>query len=103
MAVAFIRVFGWLAYAVIKLRERIDPDETGVYLGQCAQYCGVQHATMPLGVYAGGVHRDLVDDLHTGERGLAFMLSSLNRLRGGILSRRLVTVYRGLTWPNFCA
>jgi cytochrome c oxidase subunit II len=29
----------------------IDPHETGVYLGQCAQYCGVQHAKMLLRVY----------------------------------------------------
>jgi cytochrome c oxidase subunit 2 len=30
----------------------IDPREPGVYLGQCAQYCGVQHAKMLLRVYA---------------------------------------------------
>jgi cytochrome c oxidase subunit II len=29
----------------------IDPRETGIYLGQCAQYCGVQHAKMLLRVY----------------------------------------------------
>ncbi|HEY6766214.1 MAG TPA: cytochrome c oxidase subunit II [Candidatus Sulfotelmatobacter sp.] len=29
----------------------IDPKETGVYLGQCAQYCGTQHAKMLLRVY----------------------------------------------------
>jgi len=29
----------------------IDPEQTGVYLGQCAQYCGVQHAKMLLRVY----------------------------------------------------
>jgi len=29
----------------------IDPEETGLYLGQCAQYCGVQHAKMLLRVY----------------------------------------------------
>ena len=28
----------------------IDPHETGVYLGQCAQYCGTQHAKMLLKV-----------------------------------------------------
>jgi cytochrome c oxidase subunit 2 len=28
----------------------IDPHETGVYLGQCAQYCGTQHAKMLLRV-----------------------------------------------------
>src|ERR1700676_1762608 len=29
----------------------IDPHEVGVYVGQCAQYCGTQHAKMLLGVY----------------------------------------------------
>jgi cytochrome c oxidase subunit II len=29
----------------------IDPHETGVYVGQCAQYCGTQHAKMLLRVY----------------------------------------------------
>jgi cytochrome c oxidase subunit II len=29
----------------------IDPHETGVYLGQCAQYCGIQHAKMLIRVY----------------------------------------------------
>jgi cytochrome c oxidase subunit II len=29
----------------------IDPHRTGVYLGQCAQYCGTQHAKMLLRVY----------------------------------------------------
>src|ERR1700693_2518308 len=29
----------------------IDPHETGVYLGQCAQYCGTQHAKILLRVY----------------------------------------------------
>jgi cytochrome c oxidase subunit 2 len=29
----------------------IDPNETGLYLGQCAQYCGTQHAKMLLRVY----------------------------------------------------
>ena len=29
----------------------IEPRETGVYLGQCAQYCGTQHAMMLLRVY----------------------------------------------------
>src|SRR6267142_6632861 len=28
----------------------IDPSQTGVYLGQCAQYCGTQHAKMLLRV-----------------------------------------------------
>ena len=30
----------------------IDPEAPGLYLGQCAQYCGVQHAKMLLRVYA---------------------------------------------------
>jgi cytochrome c oxidase subunit 2 len=29
----------------------IDPHETGIYLGQCAQYCGVEHAKMLIRVY----------------------------------------------------
>jgi cytochrome c oxidase subunit II len=29
----------------------IDPHETGLFLGQCAQYCGMQHAKMLLRVY----------------------------------------------------
>jgi cytochrome c oxidase subunit II len=29
----------------------IEPQEAGVYLGQCAQYCGTQHAKMLLRVY----------------------------------------------------
>ena len=29
-----------------------DPPEAGLYLGQCAQYCGTQHAKMLLRVYA---------------------------------------------------
>jgi cytochrome c oxidase subunit 2 len=30
----------------------IDPQTAGLYLGQCAQYCGTQHAKMLLRVYA---------------------------------------------------
>jgi cytochrome c oxidase subunit 2 len=30
----------------------IDPEKTGLFLGQCAQYCGVQHAKMLIRVYA---------------------------------------------------
>jgi cytochrome c oxidase subunit 2 len=29
----------------------MEPSETGLYLGQCAQYCGTQHAKMLLRVY----------------------------------------------------
>jgi cytochrome c oxidase subunit II len=32
-------------------RMWMDPHETGLYLGQCAQYCGTQHAKMLLRVY----------------------------------------------------
>ncbi len=32
-------------------RMWIEPNETGLYLGQCAQYCGTQHAKMLLRVY----------------------------------------------------
>jgi len=32
-------------------RTWIDPSEAGLYLGQCAQYCGTQHAKMLLRVY----------------------------------------------------
>jgi cytochrome c oxidase subunit 2 len=30
----------------------IDPQETGLFLGQCAQFCGAQHAKMLLRVYS---------------------------------------------------
>jgi cytochrome c oxidase subunit II len=30
----------------------IDPNSPGLYLGQCAQYCGVQHAKMLIRIYA---------------------------------------------------
>ena len=30
----------------------IDPNQAGLFLGQCAQYCGMQHAKMLLRVYA---------------------------------------------------
>jgi cytochrome c oxidase subunit 2 len=29
-----------------------DPDQPGLYLGQCSQYCGAQHAKMLIRVYA---------------------------------------------------
>jgi cytochrome c oxidase subunit 2 len=32
-------------------RTWIDPYQTGLYLGQCAQYCGTEHAKMLLRVY----------------------------------------------------
>jgi cytochrome c oxidase subunit II len=40
---------------VIPNRENtmwIDPNQPGLFLGQCAQYCGTQHAKMLLRVYA---------------------------------------------------
>lgn len=30
----------------------IDPEKTGLYLGQCAQFCGIEHAMMLIRVYA---------------------------------------------------
>jgi len=41
----------------------IEPTETGLYLGQCAQYCGTQHAKMLLRVY--------VDSRETFDRWIA--------------------------------
>ncbi len=35
----------------------IDPHEVGLYLGQCAQYCGTQHAKMLLRVYVDSPER----------------------------------------------
>jgi cytochrome c oxidase subunit II len=35
-------------------RMWMDPQRTGVFLGQCAQYCGVQHAKMLLRVSVDG-------------------------------------------------
>src|SRR4029077_16019172 len=32
----------------------VDPHEAGLFLGQCAQYCGTQHAKMLLRVYVDG-------------------------------------------------
>jgi cytochrome c oxidase subunit 2 len=32
----------------------MEPRQTGIYLGQCAQYCGTQHAKMLLRVYVDG-------------------------------------------------
>jgi cytochrome c oxidase subunit 2 len=34
----------------------IDPEAPGIYLGQCAQYCGTQHAKMLLRVYGQSPH-----------------------------------------------
>jgi chromate reductase, NAD(P)H dehydrogenase (quinone) len=52
------------------------------------------HAHMVVGpeVVVGGVHRNLADDAYTDEPGLAFMLSSVGRLRAEVLARRLMPV-----------
>jgi len=42
----------------------IDPHQTGSYLGQCAQYCGTQHAKMLLRVYV-----DSPEDFNAWVRG----------------------------------
>jgi cytochrome c oxidase subunit 2 len=42
----------------------IDPHETGLFLGQCAQYCGTQHAKMLLRVYV-----DSPEDFNVWVRG----------------------------------
>ena len=40
----------------------IDPHETGLFLGQCAQYCGTQHAKMLLHVSSRGMKRKPRED-----------------------------------------
>src|SRR6266481_2670383 len=42
----------------------IDPHETGLFLGQCVQYCGTQHAKMLLRVYV-----DTPEDFNAWVRG----------------------------------
>ena len=42
----------------------LDPQETGLFLGQCAQYCGTQHAKMLLRVYV-----DSTEDFNAWVRG----------------------------------
>jgi cytochrome c oxidase subunit 2 len=42
----------------------LDPHETGLFLGQCAQYCGTQHAKMLLRVYV-----DSPEDFNAWVRG----------------------------------
>jgi len=42
----------------------LDPQETGLFLGQCAQYCGTQHAKMLLRVYV-----DSPEDFNAWVRG----------------------------------
>ena len=48
------------------------------------------HLVMGPEVVVGGVHRNLVDEAYADEKGLAFMLKSLEKLRAEILARRLV-------------
>jgi chromate reductase len=52
------------------------------------------HAHVVVGpeVVVGGIHRNLADDFYTDENGLAFMLSSVGRLRAEVLARRLMPV-----------
>ena len=42
----------------------IDPQETGLFLGQCAQYCGTQHAKMLLSAYTCRVARISIGWVH---------------------------------------
>lgn len=44
----------------------IDPHDVGVYVGQCAQFCGIQHAKMLLRVYVDS--RDQFDKWVRGEK-----------------------------------
>ena len=51
----------------------IEPTQTGLYLGQCAQYCGTQHAKMLLRVYVQSRHefdrwiQEQSQPAHTGD------------------------------------
>jgi cytochrome c oxidase subunit 2 len=55
----------------------IDPHQTGLYLGQCAQYCGTQHAKMLLRVYVQS--RDEFDRWIQEQRRPAFASDSASR------------------------
>jgi cytochrome c oxidase subunit II len=55
----------------------IDPHETGLYLGQCAQYCGVQHAKMLLRVYVQS--RDEFDRWIQEQRQPAFVSDAVSQ------------------------
>jgi len=52
------------------------------------------HAHLVMGpeVVVGGIHTNLANDLYTDEKGLAFMLKSLHRLRDEIIGRTLFVV-----------
>src|ERR1700720_2030133 len=55
----------------------IDPHQTGLYLGQCAQYCGTQHAKMLLRVYVQS--RDEFDRWIQEQRRPAFASDAASR------------------------
>ncbi len=55
----------------------IDPQETGLYVGQCAQYCGTQHAKMLLRVYVQS--RDEFDRWIQQQRQPAFVSDAVSR------------------------
>lgn len=57
----------------------IDPHETGVYLGQCAQYCGTQHAKMLLRVYVDSPEQ--FDQWIQGEKRPALITNSVEQGR----------------------
>lgn len=57
----------------------IDPHETGLYLGQCAQYCGTQHAKMLLRVYVQS--RDDFDHWIHEQRQPAFVTDAVSEGR----------------------
>lgn len=57
----------------------IDPHETGLYLGQCAQYCGTQHAKMLLRVYVQS--RDDFDRWIQEQRQPAFVSDAVSQGR----------------------
>jgi cytochrome c oxidase subunit II len=57
----------------------IDPYKSGLYLGQCAQYCGVEHAEMLLRVYV--EPRKQFDDWVHAQQALAVSDDSANEGR----------------------
>jgi cytochrome c oxidase subunit 2 len=59
----------------------IDPREPGVYLGQCAQFCGMQHAKMLL--------RVVVEPREDFERWLASQRMPVRQASGASEGRRL--------------
>jgi cytochrome c oxidase subunit II len=55
----------------------IDPHQAGIYLGQCAQYCGTQHAKMLLRVYVES--RDEFDHWIQEQRQPARVIDAVSR------------------------